>query len=149
MAGPVSSWAAAVLLKLARFQGAETRGERFLKLAGEARARITEISPSEAMAAIKRGATLVDVREREEFERGHIPRALPMPRGTIELEVERRLPDVAAEIVLYCNAGNRSALAADNLQRMGYTRVRTISGGFQEWIEAGLPVWQNRRLIED
>ena len=149
MAGAVSSWAAGALLRFARLQVAETSGERFLRLAAESRARITEFEPYKAAQAIKRGAALVDVREKEEFHRGHIQRALNLPRGTLELEIEKRFPNPELEMVLYCGAGNRSALAADNLQRMGYTNIRVIEGGFQGWINAGLPAWQNRGLIED
>jgi len=145
----VNSWAASVLLKLAKLQIAETHGERFLKLAAEARSRITEISAFETAAAIKRGALLVDVREREEFLRGHIPNAAHISKGTLELEIERRAPDPAIEIVTYCGAGNRSALSADNLQRMGYINVKSLAGGLQAWIDAGLPTWRRRHPIED
>ncbi len=137
------------MLKLAKLQIAETHGERFLKLAAEARSRITEISVTETAAAIKRGALLLDVRERHEFLRGHIPNALHLARGTLEFEIEKRVPNPKTEIVMYCGAGNRSALSADNLQRMGYTNVKTLAGGLQAWIDAGLPMWRRSHAIDD
>ena len=145
----VNSWATSVLLKLARLQVAEKRSQRFLKLAAEARARITEVSVEETVAAIERGALVIDVRERDEFWRGHIPNARHLARGTLELEIEKHAPDPAIEIITYCGAGHRAALSADNLQRMGYKNVRSLAGGLQGWIGAGLPVWRGGNLIED
>ena len=145
----VNSWAASVLLKLSKLQVAERHGERFLKLAAEARSRITQISALETATAIKRGVLVLDVRERDEFLRGHIPNATHLARGTLELEIEKRVPDPATEIVLYCGAGNRSALSADNLQRMGYASVKILAGGLQDWIDAGLPTWRTRHPAED
>ena len=145
----LNSWATSVLLKLAKLQVAERNGERFLKLASEARSKITEISAAETAAAIKRGALLLDVRERDEFLRGHIPKAAHLARGTLELEIEKRVPDLETEIVTYCGAGNRSALSAESLQRMGYKNVRSLAGGLQAWIDAGLPTWSGRHSVED
>ena len=145
----VSSWAASVLHKLARLQVSETHGERFLKLAEEARSRIKEISAAETAVAIKRGALLLDVRERDEFLRGHIPNAVHLARGTLELEIERRVPDPETEIVTYCGAGNRSALSAESLQRMGYTDVKSLAGGLQGWVDGGFPTWRRTHYIED
>ncbi|HEY5707142.1 MAG TPA: rhodanese-like domain-containing protein [Terrimicrobiaceae bacterium] len=145
----VNSWAASVLLRLAKLQVAEKHGERFLKLAAEARSRITEISAAETAVAIKRGALLLDVRERDEYLRGHIPNAEHLARGTLELEIEKWAPDPETEIVTYCGAGNRSALAAENLQRMGYKNVRSLAGGLQAWVDAGLPTWRRSHPIED
>ena len=145
----VNSWATSVLLKLARLQVAEKRSQRFLKLAAQARSRITEVSVEETVAAIKRGALVIDVRERDEFWRGHIPNARHLARGTLELEIEKRAPDPATEMIIYCGAGHRAALSADNLQRMGYRNVRSLAGGLQGWIGAGLPAWRGGHLIED
>jgi len=145
----VNSWAATVLLKLARIPAAEVRGERFLKLAAQAREHVTEVTPGIAFEAVSHGTVLIDVREREEFRRGHIPRALHLPRGMIELEIERRAPDVSVDIIVYCAGGNRSALVAENLQRMGYINVRTIAGGFNAWLAAGYPAACESQLIED
>jgi rhodanese-related sulfurtransferase len=122
---------------------------RFLKLAAQAREQIREISPGLAFEAVAHGSVLIDVREKEEFRRGHIPRALHLPRGMIELEIERRTPDVSVNIIVYCAGGNMSALVAENLQRMGYTNVRSIAGGFQAWLEAGYPAACDSQLIED
>jgi phage shock protein E len=88
----VNSWTASVLLKLGKLHSAEKQGERFRKLAEEARSQIAELSALETAAAIKRGALLIDVREREEFLRGHIPNAIHLARGTLELEIEKRAP---------------------------------------------------------
>ena len=145
----VNSGAASVLLKLAKLQVAERHGERFLRLADEARSRITEVSASETAAAMKRAALVLDVRERQEFLRGHIPNAVHLARGTLELEIEKRAADPATEIVTYCGAGNRSALSTDNLQRMGYTNVKSLAGGLQAWIDAGFPTWRRSHPIED
>ena len=145
----VDSWATSVLLKLARLQVAEKRSQRFLKLAAEARSRIREVSVEETVAAIKRGALVIDVRERDEFWRGHIPNARHLARGTLELKIEKRAPDPATEMIIYCGAGHLAALSADNLQRMGYKNVRSLAGGLQGWIGAGLPVWRRGYLIED
>ena len=145
----VNSWTASVLLKLSRLETAERRGQRFLKLAAEARSRITTISALETATAIKRGVLVLDVREKEEFLRGHVPNATHLARGIIELEIERRVPDPATEILVYCGAGNRSALVADNLQRMGYINIKTLAGGLQEWIDAGFPTWRTSRTVED
>jgi phage shock protein E len=145
----VNSWAASALLKLAKFQIAEKHGKRFLELTNEARSRITEICAAEAAAAIKRGALLLDVRERTEFLRGHIPNAVHLARGTLELQIEKRASDPGTEIVTYCGAGRRSALAADSLQRMGYTNVKSLAGGLHAWIDAGFPTHGANRSIED
>jgi rhodanese-related sulfurtransferase len=143
----VNSWTASALLKFAKLEVAEKRGERFLRLAAEARSRITEISASEVSAAINRGVLVLDVREREEFLRGHIPDSAHLARGA--LEIEKRVPDPATEILLYCGAGNRSALSADNLQRMGYANVKTLAGGLGAWIDAGFPTWRRSQPVED
>jgi phage shock protein E len=145
----VNSWATSVLLKLTRLQVAEKRSQRFLKLAAEARSRIAEVSIEETLAAIKRAALVLDVRERDEFWHGHIPNARHLARGTLELEIEKRVPDPTTEIVIDCGAGNRAALSAENLQRMGYKNVRSLAGGLQAWINAGLPVFRRGDPIED
>ena len=83
---------------------------------------------------------IVDVREQDEFERGHIPGALFMPRGFLELRIENTIPDRTARIYLYCGGGNRSALAARSLQEMGYTDVFSLEGGFSQWQRESKPV---------
>jgi rhodanese-related sulfurtransferase len=82
---------------------------------------------------------LVDVREDNEWARGHVPGAVHLSKGIIERDIEQRVPDTSAKIILYCGGGFRSALAAENLQKMGYTNVESMDGGWKGWVEAGLP----------
>ena len=112
---------------------------RFERLVDEARARITETDVPTVHARLERGEDflLVDVREESEWAKGHLPGAVHLGKGTIERDVENAVPDLDAEIVLYCGGGYRSALAADNLRRMGYTNVASMDGGFRAWTEAG------------
>ena len=84
--------------------------------------------------------TLVDVREESEFARDHLPGAIHLGKGIIERDIEARVPDLDAEIVLYCGGGFRSALAADNLQKMGYKNVVSMDGGIRDWREKGYPL---------
>jgi len=83
--------------------------------------------------------TLIDVREESEWARGHLPDAVYLGRGILERDVELRFPDKSTELILYCGGGFRSALSADNLQKMGYTNVASMDGGWRGWLEAGLP----------
>ena len=114
--------------------------EAFLRLVNESRARIRETSVPEIRRRMDAGEkfTLVDIREESEWARGHLPGAVYIGRGVIERDVEGRFPDKSTELVLYCGGGFRSALAADNLQRMGYTNVCSMDGGWRGWLEAGL-----------
>lgn len=82
---------------------------------------------------------LIDVREGEEWAAGHLPRAQHLCKGILERDIETTVPDFDAEIVLYCGGGYRSALSADNLQKMGYKRVMSLAGGWRAWLEAGFP----------
>ena len=117
---------------------AEHRG--FEKLVAEAKKKITEISPTEAAAKSKSGeAVIIDVREKDEWDEEHIPDATHMSRGTIELDIEEKIPDTDAMIICHCGGGGRSALAAENLQKMGYKNVRSMAGGLKAWTAAGLP----------
>jgi rhodanese-related sulfurtransferase len=113
--------------------------EGFLKVVDDAKTRVREIDVSGALERIRAGAKLVDVREDNEWERGHARGAEHMGRGVIERDIERAVPDHAAELILYCGGGYRSALAADNLQRMGYTNVHSLAGGWKAWKDAGAP----------
>ena len=114
---------------------------RFEKLVAEAKKNITEISPQDAAAKLKAGeATIIDVREKDEWDEEHIPNAIHLSRGTIELEIEEKFPDKNAMIVCHCGGGGRSALAAESLQKMGYKNVRSIAGGLKAWKATGLPV---------
>jgi rhodanese-related sulfurtransferase len=114
----------------------------FLRLVADARSRIREVTVAdvERMCAAGNPVQIVDVREEEEWRRGHLPGARHLCKGIIERDIEGAVPDRDAELVLYCGGGFRSALAADNLQRMGYTRVASMAGGWRAWSEAGRPV---------
>jgi len=114
-------------------------GARFKQLADEAKSRIREITPAEAQQLQARGGALVDVRETEEFARGHAKGAIHLSKGLVELRIEDFVPDVATPVMCYCGGGSRSALAAENLQRMGYTNVSSVAGGFKAWTDQGLP----------
>ena len=114
---------------------------RFQKLVAETKARITEISAEDAQAETARGkAVLIDVREESEWQQGHAAGAQHLTRGVIEVEIEDTIPDLNQPIIVYCGGGSRSALTADNLQKMGYTNVRSLAGGMRAWKEAGLPI---------
>jgi rhodanese-related sulfurtransferase len=115
---------------------------RFEKLCEEARARVREVAPEELQARLNRGEALhlIDVREESEWGRGHLPRAIHLGKGVIERDIEARVPDSDAPIVLYCGGGYRSALAAENLQRMGYRNVLSLAGGWRGWNDRGYPV---------
>lgn len=110
------------------------------KLIAEAKKNITEILPQDAAARSKSGeAVIVDVRETDEWDEEHIPGAMHLSRGTIELDIEEKVPDPNALIICHCGGGGRSALAAASLQKMGYKNVRSMAGGFKAWKAAGLP----------
>jgi rhodanese-related sulfurtransferase len=115
---------------------------RFLQLVQEAKKHIRETTVDEVKARLDRGEKfhLVDVREESEFAKDHLPGAIHLGKGVIERDVEQRLPDTGAEIVLYCGGGFRSALAADNLRKMGYTRVLSLDGGIRDWRARGYPL---------
>ena len=113
---------------------------RFEKLIADAKRHITEISAQEAAAKLQSGeAVIVDVREKDEWDEEHIPDATHLSRGTIELDIEGKVPDLNALIICHCGGGGRSALAAESLQKMGYKNVRSMAGGFKAWKAAGLP----------
>lgn len=116
----------------------------FLAIVNDARSRIAECSVVDVNDWQTASETfrLVDVREESEWSRGHLPGAEHLGKGIIERDVEEQIPDQAAKIVLYCGGGYRSALAADNLQKMGYTNVTSMDGGFRGWKEAGLEIIQ-------
>ena len=114
--------------------------EGFLKLVDDARSRVREVDVEQTLERMRHGARLIDVREDNEWERGHARGAEHMGRGIIERDIETAAPDHNAELILYCGGGYRSALAADNLQRMGYTNVYSLAGGWKAWRDAGAPV---------
>ena len=112
----------------------------YQKLVAEAKKHITEISPQDAAAKLNSGdAVVVDVRDQDEWDEGHIPGATHMSRGTIEFDIEEKLPDPHAMIICHCGGGGRSALAAEALQKMCYKNVRSMAGGLKAWKTAGLP----------
>lgn len=111
----------------------------FLKITADARSRVTECTVADVKARRATGEafTLIDVREDGEFAAGHIPGAVHIGRGVLERDIERAVPDAATPIVLYCGGGFRSALAADSLQKMGYTNVISMDGGWTGWVNSG------------
>jgi rhodanese-related sulfurtransferase len=113
--------------------------EGFLKIVDDAKTRVREVDVPQALERLKAGARLIDVREDNEWAKGHARAATHMGRGVIERDIETAIPDHASELILYCGGGYRSALAADNLQRMGYTNVYSMAGGWKAWKEAGAP----------
>lgn len=116
--------------------------ERFLRIVNDAKARIREIGVADVKRKLDAGERfhLVDVREESEWAKGRLPGARHLGKGILERDIEKAIPDLDAEIVLYCGGGFRSALSADNLGKMGYTRVFSMDGGWREWNEAGYGV---------
>lgn len=113
----------------------------FLQLVGDAKKRIRETTVQEVKKQLDAGEVfaLIDVREDHEWAKGHLPGAIHMGKGVIERDIENAVPGKAMPIVLYCGGGFRSALAADNLQKMGYTNVLSLDGGWRGWTDAGFP----------
>lgn len=113
----------------------------FEQLCDDAKSRISQVSADEveAMLAERDSVILIDVREQDEYRAGHLPGARGIGRGILEYHIADEVPDTDAKIVLYCRGGNRSALAADSLQQMGYTRVLSMRGGFRQWDAEGRP----------
>jgi rhodanese-related sulfurtransferase len=114
----------------------------FLKLVEDAKSRVKEADFREIKKRLdtREKLTIIDVREDNEWARGHLPGAVHFGKGIIERDIEHAFPDKEATLVLYCGGGFRSALAADNLQKMGYTGVISMDGGWRGWTEAGYPV---------
>lgn len=114
---------------------------QFLKLVNDAKTRVKETNVADVNRRRQSGEQflLVDVREDCEWANGHLPGAVHMGRGIIERDIETKVPDTATTMILYCGGGFRSALVADNLQKMGYTNVESMDGGWRGWTGAGLP----------
>jgi len=114
---------------------------RFLEIVNDARSRVRECTVADVKARLDAGDKfeLVDVREESEYAKGHIPGARHLGKGVIERDIETAIPDPATPIVLYCGGGYRSALAADALQKMGYTNVISMDGGWRTWNEQKYP----------
>jgi rhodanese-related sulfurtransferase len=121
---------------------AHSHSPRFLSIVNDAKKRIREITIDEVKAKMDRGEgfTLVDVREESEYARDHLPGAIHLGKGVIERDIEQTIPDTSTPIILYCGGGFRSALAADNIQKMGYTDVLSMDGGIRGWRDKGLPL---------
>ena len=121
---------------------AKAHSPRFLELVNDAKTRIREMSVDQLREKQASGGAfaLVDVREESEWAAGHAAGSVHLGKGIIERDMEAAVPDASSEIVLYCGGGYRSALAADVLQKMGYTRVWSLAGGWRAYQEAGLPV---------
>jgi rhodanese-related sulfurtransferase len=115
---------------------------RFLKLVEDVKRRVRELTVDDVKAKLDRREKfhLLDVREESEYAKDHLPGSVHLGKGVIERDVEEKYPDPAAPLVLYCGGGFRSALAADNLQKMGYTNVLSMDGGIRGWREKGYPV---------
>lgn len=115
---------------------------RFLKIVEDAKTRVRETTVDEIKARMDRSErfALVDVREESEYQKDHLPGAIHLGKGVIERDIENKFPNVSTELVLYCGGGYRSALAADNLQKMGYTNVISMDGGVRGWREKGYPM---------
>jgi rhodanese-related sulfurtransferase len=118
---------------------AKQHGPRFEKLCQETKKHVRELTVDQVKAKLDKKETmyLVDVREESEWAKDHLPQAIHLGKGVIERDIENQVADVAAAIVLYCGGGFRSALAADNLQKMGYTNVWSMDGGIRSWREKG------------
>jgi rhodanese-related sulfurtransferase len=121
---------------------AQQHPPRFLKIVDDAKKHVPETDVDTVKARMDRGEkfVLVDVREESEFAKDHLPGAIHLGKGVIERDIEARMPESSTELVLYCGGGFRSALAADNLQKMGYTNVISMDGGIRDWREKGYPL---------
>jgi rhodanese-related sulfurtransferase len=115
--------------------------DKFLKIVNDARARVKETTVADVKRRGDAGEKfhLIDVREESEWAAGHVAGATHLSKGVIERDIDRMIPDTNAKIILYCGGGYRSALAADSIQKMGYTNVESMDGGFRAWAEAKLP----------
>ena len=116
----------------------------FNTLCEDAKSRIQELSADEVEQLLAKDTSiqLLDVRDRDEWEQGHLPNATFLSKGWIEAKIEKLVPGKSTTIVLYCGGGNRSALAADNLQKMGYQNVSSMIGGIKAWVKQGKPLSQ-------
>ena len=120
---------------------AQVHSPGFLRIVEDAKSRVKQFGIDEFLERLQTGErfVLLDVREDSEWAAGHLPSAHHMGKGVIERDIEQALPEKDAPIVLYCGGGFRSALAADQLQQMGYSNVTSLDGGWRAWTERGLP----------
>ena len=116
--------------------------EGFLNLVNDAKTRVREVSVAETQQRMRDNpdAKLIDVREDNEWNAAHASGAIHLGKGIIERDIETTVPDKDTELILYCGGGYRSALATDSLQKMGYTNVWSMAGGWRAWQEANAPV---------
>ena len=114
---------------------------KFLTIVNDAKKRISETNVEEVKIKLDRGDKfhLVDVREESEWNKGHITNTIYIGKGVIERDIEKKIDNTESDIILYCGGGFRSALAADNLQKMGYSKVSSMDGGYSGWVKAGYP----------
>ena len=128
---------------------AHQHGPRFLKIVDDAKTRIRQTTTDAIKARLEAGENflLIDVREESEFAADHLPAAVHLGKGIIERDIETRVPDLNTPMVLYCGGGFRSALAADNLQKMGYTNVISMDGGIREWREKAYPLEKRQGIL--
>ena len=121
---------------------AQRHSPRFLQIVNDAKKRIREVSVNDVKAKLDRNEklVLVDVREESEYARDHLPGAIHLGKGIIERDIEQCVPELDTPLILYCGGGYRSALAADNLQKMGYTNVLSMDGGIRDWREKAFPL---------
>jgi len=121
---------------------AQQHAPRFLRIVEDAKRRVRETDVHDVKGKLDRGEKflLIDVREESEYAKDHLPGAIHLGKGIIERDIEARVPDLNAPMILYCGGGFRSALAADNLQKMGYTQVISMDGGIRGWRENGFPL---------
>jgi rhodanese-related sulfurtransferase len=122
--------------------GMKNHSPKFLEVVNDAKSRIRQTNVRAVKEKLDRGENfhLIDVREDNEWEKDHLPKAIHLGKGIIERDIEKTIPDASAEIVLYCGGGFRSALVADMLQKMGYTNVISMDGGYGGWRDSGYPL---------
>ena len=121
---------------------AKQHSPRFLAIATDSKSRVRECTIEDLKSLLDQSKpiVLIDVREESEFAAGHIPGAIHLSKGVIERDIETVVPNLSTEILLYCGGGFRSALSADNLQRMGYQNVVSVDGGWRRWTESNYPI---------
>lgn len=137
-----NAWPPSLIVLVTRFSMGKQHAPGFLKIVADAKSRIQECTVADVQQRLANGEKLliVDVREESEYAAGHVPGAVHISKGVLERDIEAKIPDPNTEIILYCGGGFRSALAADNLQIMGYTKVISMDGGWRDWTARGLPV---------
>jgi len=130
-----------ISVEKSKTERAMAHSSQFLKLVQDAKNRVKETNVADVKRRMDAGEkfVLIDTREDNEWTKGHLPGAVHLSKGIIERDIEQRVPDAGAKLILYCGGGFRSALAGDNLQKMGYTNVESMDGGWKGWLDAGLP----------